>query len=47
MTWHSFLNLSTLETRHLLAAYVVVWTIQGAYFARLLLLWRRTKPTRL
>ena len=33
MTWHSFLNLSTLENRHLLAAYITVWVIQGGYFA--------------
>ncbi len=46
MTWHSFLSLGTLESRHLLAAYVVVWIIQGGYFARLLWQWRRTRPGR-
>jgi len=47
MTWHSFLNLSTLENRHLLAAYITVWTIQGGYFAWMAWQWRHTKRPRL
>jgi len=46
MTWHSFLNLSTLENRHLLAAYITVWAIQGGYFAWVAWQWRRTSRPR-
>lgn len=46
MTWHSFFNLSTLEHRHLLAAYATVLTIQGGYFLWVLRGWLRTKNPR-
>lgn len=43
MTWHSFLNFSTMEHRHLLAAYATVLVIQGGYFFWVLRGWLRTK----
>lgn len=43
MTWHTFFNLSTLESRHLLAAYVAVWTIQIGYLSWVLRGWLRSK----
>lgn len=43
MTWHSFFSLATLEHRHLLAAYITVWVIQGGYFAWIAAQWRHTK----
>lgn len=46
MTWHSFFNLSTLENRHLLAAYILVWAIQGGYFAWMLRQWSKTRRAR-
>ena len=46
MTWHTFFNLSTLESRHLLAAYATVLVIQAAYLARVAWQWRQTKTPR-
>ena len=46
MTWHSFFNLSTMEHRHLLFAYIAVWTIQIGYLGRIVWQWRQTKNTR-
>ena len=46
MTWHTFFNLSTLESRHLLAAYAVVFAVQGGYFAWMLRSWRTAKKPR-
>jgi hypothetical protein len=45
MTWHSFFNFSTLENRHLLAAYAVVLGIQFSYAAWVAWQWRKAgKP---
>jgi hypothetical protein len=41
MTWHTFFNLSTMEHRHLLAAYIVVWVCQGGYFGWTAWQWHR------
>jgi hypothetical protein len=46
MTWHSFLNLSTMQNRHLLASYVVVLIIQGGYASWIAWNWFHTKGTR-
>lgn len=46
MTWHSFFNLSTMEHRHLLAAYATVVIIQGGYFILVLRGWLRSKGPR-
>jgi hypothetical protein len=46
MTWHSFFNTSTIEHRHLLAAYLVVLAIQGGYFCWIAWNWSRTKDSR-
>lgn len=43
MTWSTFFNLSTIEHRHLLAAYATVLIIQGGYFLLVLRAWLRTK----
>jgi len=43
MTWHSFFSMSTLESRHLLAAYATVLVIQGGYLARIAWQWHHTK----
>jgi len=32
MTWHTFFSLSTMQSRHLLAAYAVAVFLQGGYF---------------
>jgi hypothetical protein len=45
MTWHTFFNFSTMEHRHLLAAYAAVVGIQGGYFAWVLRAWLRTRKT--
>jgi hypothetical protein len=46
MTWHSFFNFSTLQHRHLLAAYATVLIIQGGYFGWIVRQWLRTKNPR-
>ncbi len=46
MTWHSFLNVSTMAHRHLLSAYAVVLVIQGGYFGWVAWNWSRTKSPR-
>ena len=46
MTWHTFFNLSTLEHRHLLAAYATVLIVQGGYFLWIAKEWLRTKKPR-
>jgi hypothetical protein len=46
MTWHSFFSLSTMESRHLLAAYAVVLVIQIGYLWRIVSQWRHTKAPR-
>jgi hypothetical protein len=46
MTWHSFFDLSTLESRHLLASYMVVFLLQGGYVAWTAWNWRLTKRNR-
>ena len=43
MTWHTFFDLSTLEGRHLLASYALVFLLQGGYFARLIRNWRNVR----
>jgi hypothetical protein len=43
MTWHSFFNISTMENRHLLAAYATVLVIQIGYLARIAWQWHQTK----
>jgi hypothetical protein len=43
MTWHSFLNMSSMAHRHLLFAYAVVVGVQGGYFGWIALNWFRTK----
>lgn len=47
MTWHSFLNLSTMQHRHLLASYAFVLVVQLGYFGYTLWQWRRTRSPRL
>jgi hypothetical protein len=44
MTWHSLFDLSTLNHRHLLAAYATVLIIQGGYLGRVAWGWFHTKP---
>ena len=46
MTWHSLFNLGTLESRHLLASLVVVFTLQGGYFAWTAWNWRVSRKAR-
>jgi hypothetical protein len=46
MTWHSFFNMSTMENRHLLAAYATVLVIQAGYLARVAWQWLHTKNPR-
>ncbi|HZY71647.1 MAG TPA: hypothetical protein VFE22_00910 [Edaphobacter sp.] len=46
MTWHSLFNLSTMEHRHLLIAYIAVWTVQIGYLGWIAFQWRQTKKTR-
>ncbi len=43
MTWHSLFNMSTMEGRHLLAAYAVAFTAQGGYFGWIVWNWRLVK----
>ncbi len=44
MTLHSLFDLSTMEHRHLLLAYVAVALIQATYAARLIRSWLQSKP---
>jgi hypothetical protein len=46
MTWQSLLNLSTMEHRHLLFAYIAVWAVQIGYLGWVAWGWSRTKGTR-
>ncbi len=46
MTWHSFFSLSTMESRHLLASYAVVFLLQGGYFGWVAWNWRLSKKPR-
>jgi hypothetical protein len=46
MTWHSFFDLSSMEHRHLVAAYAVVLGVQGGYFVWTLRNWLRTRRPR-
>jgi hypothetical protein len=46
MTWNSLFDMSTMEHRHLLAAYVVVLVIQGGYFGWIAWKWPQTKGPR-
>jgi hypothetical protein len=46
MTWHSFLDTSTMEHRHLLYAYITVWTVQIGYLSWVVRGWLRTKNPR-
>ncbi|MDE3104521.1 MAG: hypothetical protein KGK08_05035 [Acidobacteriota bacterium] len=46
MTWHSFLSFDTLESRHLLASYAVVFLIQFGFLARIVLGWLRSGAPR-
>ena len=46
MTWHTFLNLDTLESRHLLASYGIIFLLQFGYFGLMLRSWRSAKTPR-
>jgi len=46
MTWHSFFDLSTMESRHLLAAYATVLVLMGGYAGWTAWNWVRVKGTR-
>jgi hypothetical protein len=46
MTWQSLFNLSTMEHRHLIYAYIAVWGIQIGYLGWVTREWLRTKKTR-
>ncbi len=46
MTWHTIFDMSTLEGRHLVAAYTVAFLLQGGYFAWTLYNWRLTRKPR-
>ena len=46
MTWHTFLSLSTLESRHLLASYGVIFLLHFGYFGWMLHNWRTAKNPR-
>ena len=46
MTWHTFFDTSTLEGRHLLASYALVFLLQGGYFAWMLRNWRTARKPR-
>ena len=45
MTWHSFLNFSTMGHRHLVFVYVGIWLVQGGYLAWIAWNWFHTKTT--
>ena len=46
MTWNTLFNLSTMEHRHLLIAYIAVWSIQGGYLSWIAWQWRHIRKTR-
>jgi hypothetical protein len=46
MTWHQIFDLSTLEERHLLAVYAVVFVVQIGFFAYVAWNWSLSKPPR-
>jgi hypothetical protein len=43
MTWHSFLDLSTMQHRHLVASYAVTLGLQFGYFGWVLRGWLKTR----
>ena len=45
MTWHSLFDLSTMEHRHLLAAYATVLVIQGGYVGWIAWNWLHSKKS--
>jgi hypothetical protein len=45
MTWHSLFDMSTMEHRHLVCAYAVVWIVQIGYLCHVARGWLRTKKT--
>jgi hypothetical protein len=45
MTWHTFFDTSTMESRHLLAVYAAVLLIQGGYFAWMARNWLKLKKS--
>jgi hypothetical protein len=46
MTWHSFFDVSTMQHRHLLFAYLTVLGIQGGYFCWITWNWFHIRSTR-
>ncbi len=47
MTWHTFFSFGSMENRHLLASYLVVFGIQGGYFAYVAWAWFHPKSPKL
>jgi hypothetical protein len=43
MTWHSFLDISTMAHRHLLLSYAGILAIQFGYLGRIAWQWHHTK----
>ncbi|MEO6909868.1 MAG: hypothetical protein ABI158_02960 [Edaphobacter sp.] len=46
MTWHSLFDMSTMEHRHLVIAYALVWAVQIGYLGWITRQWLRTKGPR-
>jgi hypothetical protein len=46
MTWHSIFDFSTMEERHLVASYAVVFLVQGFFFASIIWGWVALKKPR-
>ena len=46
MNWHTFFDLSTMASRHLVFVYAGVWLIQGGYLAWIAWNWRHVKNPR-
>ena len=46
MTWHTFFDMHTLESRHLVFSYATVLLLQGGYFAWVAWGWMHTKRNR-
>jgi hypothetical protein len=44
MTWQSLFDLSTMDHRHILAAYATILLVNIAVFARLAYAWTHPKP---
>jgi len=42
MTWHTFFDMHTLESRHLVFSYATVLLLQGGYFCVVVWSWMRT-----